>query len=64
MKEVQVSRRGDAIVLSPALERAGKPIGNLDLMIASHAVAEEATVVTNDVQHFASVHGLKVEEWK
>ncbi|TLY66265.1 MAG: type II toxin-antitoxin system VapC family toxin [Gammaproteobacteria bacterium] len=47
-----------------ALERAGKPIGNLDLMIASHAVAEEATVVTNNVRHFASVPGLKVEEWK
>ena len=47
-----------------ALERAGKPIGNLDLMIASHAVAVEATVVTNNVRHFASVPGLKVEEWK
>ena len=47
-----------------ALERAGQPIGNLELMIASHAVAEEATVVTNNVRHFASVPGLKVEEWK
>ena len=43
-----------------ALERAGQPIGNLDLMIASHAVAEEATVVTNNVRHFASVPGLKM----
>jgi len=42
-----------------ALERAGKPIGNLDLMIASHAVAVEATVVTNNVRHFASVPGSR-----
>jgi tRNA(fMet)-specific endonuclease VapC len=46
-----------------ALERLGKPIGNADLMIAAHAVSEGATVVTNNVRHFANVPGLKVQEW-
>lgn len=46
-----------------ALERAGKPIGNLDLLIASHAVSIRATLITNNMRHFAIVPGLKVEAW-
>jgi tRNA(fMet)-specific endonuclease VapC len=46
-----------------ALERAGTPIGNMDLMIAAHAIAEHATVVTNNVKHFSAVPGLKLEQW-
>ena len=46
-----------------ALERLGKPIGNADLMIAAHAASAGATVVTNNVRHFANVPGLKVQEW-
>ena len=45
------------------LERAGTPIGNMDLMIAAHALAERATVVTNNVKHFSAVPGLKLEQW-
>ena len=45
------------------LERIGKPIGNADLKIAAHAVSEGATVVTNNVRHFADVPSLKVQEW-
>src|SRR6185437_4920967 len=45
------------------LERIGRPIGNMDLMIAAHAVSEGATVVTNNVRHFADVPGLKVQAW-
>jgi tRNA(fMet)-specific endonuclease VapC len=47
-----------------ALERAGTPIGNMDLLIASHAVSEHSTLVTNNVRHFSHVPGLKIEEWK
>lgn len=46
-----------------ALESSGTPIGNMDLLIASHAVAEQATLVTNNVKHFAAVPGLKMEQW-
>ncbi len=45
------------------LERAGRPIGNMDLLIASHAVSQGSTLVTNNRKHFSSVSGLKVEVW-
>ncbi len=45
------------------LERSGKPIGNMDLLIASHAVSHGMTLVTNNIKHFSSVAGLKVEVW-
>ena len=45
------------------LERRGKPIGNMDLLIASHAVALGMTVVTNNLKHFSNVPDLKVEMW-
>jgi tRNA(fMet)-specific endonuclease VapC len=46
------------------LENAGKPIGNLDLLIASHAISQGMTLVTNNLKHFSNVPGLKVELWR
>lgn len=46
-----------------ALERAGQPIGNMDLLIAAHAMAEDSVVVTNNALEFLRVPGLAVEEW-
>ena len=46
------------------LELSGKPIGNMDLLIAAHAVSQGMIVVTNNVKHFSNVPGLKVEVWK
>jgi tRNA(fMet)-specific endonuclease VapC len=46
-----------------SLERSGKPIGNMELLIASHAVSQGMTVVTNNLKHFSHVPGLKVEVW-
>lgn len=46
-----------------ALERAGKPIGNMDLLIASHALAQRMTLVTHNARHFSHVPGLKTEMW-
>jgi len=45
------------------LEAAGKPIGSNDLLIAAHAVAAGATVVTANTTEFKRVRGLKVENW-
>ena len=45
------------------LERSGKPIGNMDLLIASHAVSQGMTLVTNNIKHFSNVPGLKLEVW-
>lgn len=45
------------------LERKGQTIGNMDLLIAAHALAEDAVLVTNNVREFHRVPGLAVEEW-
>ena len=45
------------------LERAGRPIGERDLLIASIAVARGLTVVTHNVSEFGRVPLLKTEDW-
>ena len=45
------------------LERAGTLIGNNDLLIASHALAIKANVVTANISEFQRVKGLKVLDW-
>ena len=45
-----------------ALEREGQPMGNLDMMIAAHALALGAVLVTND-RAFTRIRELKVEDW-
>jgi tRNA(fMet)-specific endonuclease VapC len=45
------------------LERRGSPIGGNDLLIAAHALAIEATIVTANVDEFARVKGLKMQNW-
>ncbi len=45
------------------LERLGTPIGPLDTQIAAHALALEATLVTNNVREFTRVSGLNLINW-
>ena len=45
------------------LERAGPPIGPLDTLIASQAVARKLTLVSNNEREFRRVSGLQVENW-
>ena len=44
------------------LERNGKPLAAMDLLIASHALSEGCALVTAD-QAFANVSGLSLEVW-
>ena len=46
-----------------AVEAKGRPIGNLDLLIAAHALSRGATLVTNNTRHFSQVPGLRIENW-
>jgi len=46
------------------LERAGWKIGDRDTIIAAHALALGAVMVTRNVGEFARVPGLKVENWE
>ncbi|MEA2773168.1 MAG: tRNA(fMet)-specific endonuclease VapC [Acetobacteraceae bacterium] len=45
------------------LEAAGMPIGSNDLLIAAHAQALGATVVTANLGEFQRIRGLNVENW-
>ena len=45
------------------LEAAGKPIGSNDLLIAAHAYATGATVVTANTDELKRIRGLNVENW-
>jgi tRNA(fMet)-specific endonuclease VapC len=45
------------------LDQAGTPIGAMDLLIAAHALALSATLVSNNLGHFRRVQGLQVENW-
>jgi tRNA(fMet)-specific endonuclease VapC len=48
--------------LRATLQREGQPMGNLDVMIAAHALAVDAVLVTND-HAFTRVKKLKVDDW-
>ncbi|MBV8593717.1 MAG: type II toxin-antitoxin system VapC family toxin [Caulobacteraceae bacterium] len=49
-------------VLRAALVAAGTPIGDLDTLIAAHALSEDAVLVTSD-RALKRVVGLRVEDW-
>jgi len=45
------------------LEKKGRPIGAMDLLIAAHALSLGVRLVTNNEREFKQVPGLKVENW-
>lgn len=45
------------------LKDAGTPIGANDLWIACHALALDATLVSNNTREFKRVKGLRMENW-
>jgi tRNA(fMet)-specific endonuclease VapC len=45
------------------LKKLGAQLGAADLMIAAHARAIGAVVVTNNVKDFGRVKGLEIENW-
>lgn len=45
------------------LQSSGKVIGSLDMLIAAHALANNATLVTNNVKEFERVPKLNLENW-
>lgn len=49
--------------LSYILQKAGKPIGGHDTLIAGHAISLKTILVTNNEKHFSKAKELKVENW-
>lgn len=58
---VHAARKAAAI--RAQLERAGTPIGPLDVLAAGHALALGYTMVTDNVREFGRVPGLRLENW-
>ena len=48
--------------LRASLEGEGRPMGNLDIMIAAQALASDLVLVTHD-QAFKRIRKLKIEDW-
>ncbi len=46
-----------------SLEKAGTPIGPMDLLIASISLANNLILVTNNMKEFNRIEGLKTENW-
>ena len=45
------------------LSQKGRPIGSNDLLIAAHTLALDLILVTDNVDEFARVPGLSIENW-
>jgi tRNA(fMet)-specific endonuclease VapC len=45
------------------LEKQGRPIGSLDMLIAAHALSANCVLVTNNEKEFTRVRKLKIENW-
>jgi tRNA(fMet)-specific endonuclease VapC len=49
--------------IKASLERRGRRIEDFDAAIAAHALANDATLVTDNVKHMADVPDLLLEDW-
>lgn len=45
------------------LEKKGQIIGGFDMLISSHALSENLTLVTNNISKFKRVNQLRTENW-
>ncbi|MFM8790506.1 MAG: PIN domain-containing protein, partial [Chthoniobacterales bacterium] len=54
----------EAAKVRAELEKKGKGIGPYDTLIAGHALALGAILITSKTREFSRVRGLKLENWK
>lgn len=50
-------------LLKSNLEKAGTPLDDFDLILASTALAHNFILVTNNEKHFGRIDGLAFENW-
>lgn len=50
-------------IVRAELEKAGKPIGAMDMLIGAHALALGMTLVTNNTKEFKQIKSLKIAYW-
>ncbi len=46
-----------------ALEKAGTPIGAMDMLIAAHAVSLGIPLITNNIREFVRIPTLNIIDW-
>lgn len=51
-------------MIKTELESKGKILDDADLLIGSIALSNNASLVTNNMEHFKRIMGLKIENWK
>jgi len=49
--------------IGAALEKAGTPIGSMDMLIGAHAVSLGATLITGNTREFKRIRNLKTADW-
>ncbi len=50
-------------IIRKDLEKAGRIIGPLDLLLAAQALSKKLVLVTNNLKEFERVRGLNLENW-
>ena len=50
-------------VLKAVLSKSGTIVADMDLMIASIAIANDEILISNNLKHFRKIEGLTVESW-
>jgi tRNA(fMet)-specific endonuclease VapC len=46
------------------LRKKGKTIGHNDLLIAGTAIENDMTLITNNLNHFGLIKGLRIDHWE
>ena len=49
--------------ISAQLQQQGAPCGEMDTMIAAHALVNKFTLVTHNTRHFERIDRLALEDW-
>ena len=45
------------------MEKSGKIIGPMDLLLSAQAKSKKLTLVTNNIREFERIEGLRIENW-
>jgi predicted nucleic acid-binding protein len=61
--EMSIEAYDEAARLYANLRRAGRPVGDADLLIAAFCIASNYTLVTNNTKHFLTIDGLRIVDW-
>jgi predicted nucleic acid-binding protein len=50
-------------MLKASLEKSGKTLDDFDLIVASCALANNLTLISNNIKHFSRIESLKLTNW-